>query len=315
MDGTMLLKDKIKTTLTRLKNGNWQCMCPQCTDNAIKSHVFQKSSILEPIANNGKLYNLHYDIFHGTSKGLANYEERGIKDTDFTFKGFCEKHDNTIFAPIEKGDMIDWCQPISQYLLSYRSLCRELYVNRLVSSIIDEHIERLYSIDFCARYAVIQNNIELLESNKNAFERSISIGDFSHYSFETIVLPFKFELCLSSPIVVHNDCVPLYFVNIFPYRNKTIIIIGNLSNVMSVWGNRILSQLKSNDHSQISLAIMDIIHRGEFHCMSYSLYNSIQDLPKFLGEWNQNIQRFDLELKYTNIFDDIIKNLIDKNMY
>ena len=185
-------------------------------------------------------------------------------------------------------------------------------MNRLVSSIIDEHRERLYSIDFCIRYAAFQKNIELLESNKNTFERSISIGDFSHYSFETIVLPFKFELCLSSPIVVHNDCVPLYIVNIFPYKSETIIIIGNQSNKMCIWGNRLLSQLKSNDHTQISLAITDIIHRAEFHCMSYNLYHSIRNLPKFLCEWNQNIPRFDLDLKYTNIFDDIIKGLMNK---
>lgn len=56
-----------------------------------------------------------------------------------TFTGFCARHDNMIFAPLEK--QIFRGTPEQCFLLGYRALARELYTKRATATLFDLHRE------------------------------------------------------------------------------------------------------------------------------------------------------------------------------
>ena len=59
------------------------------------------------------------------NKGRLTFEKYGINKAS-TFLGFCKKHDNELFEPIDKFPLVPTNQQVVLY--AYRSLCRELFV-------------------------------------------------------------------------------------------------------------------------------------------------------------------------------------------
>jgi hypothetical protein len=105
----------------------------------INAHSIQKGVSLSSIAHNGYVYKLTSDI--GTlrkNKGKLSYERRGIGNVS-TFLGFCKKHDNELFVPIDNGSLKPTDHQI--FLYGYRSLCRELFVKENAVNIIDRQLE------------------------------------------------------------------------------------------------------------------------------------------------------------------------------
>lgn len=93
----------------------------------IKAHSIQKNNSLSEISHNGHIYKADSSI--GTLKnnnGRVVYRKYGINKVS-TFLGFCKKHDNELFEPIDNSVLIPTDQQIALY--AYRSLCRELFVS------------------------------------------------------------------------------------------------------------------------------------------------------------------------------------------
>ena len=101
-------------------NGSHRCK------EIISAHSIQKNQSLEAIAQNGHVYVLSGDI--GTlkkNKGRLAYRKCGIRRVS-TFLGFCKKHDNELFEPIDNLPLLPTDEQV--FLYAYRSLCRELFV-------------------------------------------------------------------------------------------------------------------------------------------------------------------------------------------
>lgn len=107
-----------------------RCLAPdewhsECTKTIVKAHTVPKSSSLREIARDGHVY-----CFVPTLKNLsANNgrlvpELRGLNLAS-TFTGFCDRHDNQLFAPIEKTEFTASAEQC--FLLAYRALAREIY--------------------------------------------------------------------------------------------------------------------------------------------------------------------------------------------
>ena len=97
-------------------------------------------------------------------------------------------------------------------------------------------------------------------------------------------------------------------VEIFPYKGRTLIIMGFLNGKENKWMTEKYDQLCSDIHD-ISIALQDILFRSEFHCMSERLYEAIkEDIPPFLEEWILNHSQYSGNLNYTsNIFEKYIR--------
>ena len=97
-----------------------------CSPKIISAHTIQRNGGLSIIARNGHVYNLlkHGSMFEDSTWDTnSGVNKVGIKEAS-TFKGFCSKHDNELFAPVEKEPFVGTTEQIA--LLGYRAVCYEL---------------------------------------------------------------------------------------------------------------------------------------------------------------------------------------------
>ncbi|MBM6881752.1 hypothetical protein [Bacteroides caecigallinarum] len=314
-----------------LKEPICNCMCPQCANRPIFSHVFQKEGVLREISINGKVMAFSYKNLFETKNNRTPvfYKEVGIHET-FGFYGFCKKHDNSLFAPIEPvNKQVDWYNENNQYLLAYRTLCREYYIQMVVKSVFKKCLDRFILpenilMHFTQEISNCDLTIKVFDQYKLLLEKGINDKNFSQYKFKVIELPFRLELCLASPINITEECKGLCWrledkivdtiniVNIFPYKNRTIVIIGFLQGEKNRWASDIFQKLRGDNLEDVCIALQDIIFRSEFHCMSKTLYDEIKsEIPLFLDEWTYLMRNHNFTLCYnSNIFRKYIFKLL-----
>lgn len=307
--------ESIEAFFSDVKKSDSFCMCPNCSEKAIGSHVFSRSHILQPISNELNIYQFYRrplifidDIFCYKLEPIVNA---------FKFKGFCKLHDNDLFKSIEpKKGYVDWTKKESQYLLSYRTICREIYVNTVTQKVLDKLLCPQIIQNLSLNFFSIQEQLTRLKSTKDTLdyyktllEKSIndSKRDFVDIHFKYIELPFQFDLCISAPIHVQDDRGLCYntdyqeinIINVFPYYGKTIIIIGYLNEFDNKWMNNILPKFKSPYPHIVSSAFVDILYRAEFHAMSPSLYDSLDKdlLDAFFRTWQLEVNNFSNEIE------------------
>ena len=90
--------DLLKKKYT-VKDKEWTCCFPNCSDKAIKSHLLQRNGVLDKISEKSKVIGLKE--LPTASFGLKfGFSKFGIGDA-LTFPVFCESHDDSIFKSIE----------------------------------------------------------------------------------------------------------------------------------------------------------------------------------------------------------------------
>lgn len=290
--------------LSKLFNKPTVCMCPGCKNMAINSHVLQNKKILKPIAPKNHLYCFEPNSFFNKEQRFA-YKKRGINEV-LAFRGYCKNHDDQIFSFIEKTD-VDWSDPKSQFLLGYRSICREIYVKQIMVDYYSEHLTKFISPDnmlldykvrdYCEKSKLgLSMGIKDMNRYKEFLELGIFNNNYSKYNFETTILPFSIELCVSSPISVsysldipnkdiyEADLPETNIINIFPYKGNTYVIIGFAAGFENRWANALAKILKTQDSNLICKSLNDLIlFRSDFNCMSERLFHSI--LPNNFSEF------------------------------
>lgn len=307
------------------------CMCPMCNEKPVHSHVFQENGVLNQISENGKLYMFgRNDLFAMLSdRPLIGYKHIG-KHQSFNFWGFCNPHDNNLFAPIEPSNgIVNWQERQSQYLLAYKCICREINAKIEAKHIIRDSMTAIcFDADTAMKLFLQTTNhsraIKTLETYKKILEDGIFNAQYAKLVFKVVELPFALDLCLSAPITIREELGLPYFgpdedkeveavniVNIFPYNQKTIVIMGGLKDRPNVWLNEIYDLLSSESIESISIALQDILFRAEFHCISKRLYDALSDeIPLFIQEWFENADNTEYNMPYTsNIFYKYLKTI------
>ena len=320
----------IEEIRNRINNATHTCMCPQCSEKAINSHVFQRKRIIKQITTNGKVYAFILDNFFNLLYGRnpIKYEHKAAKES-FSFYGFCKEHDNNLFLPIE-NDNVNWCDIHCQYLLGYKTICREirikqdalLYLDEVSNTFVWENELDYTPILISEQKNNIKRTLPTLEQYKQLFEQGIFKKDYSKYTFKLAVLPFCLDLCLASPITIAEEnryaFIPttkivdtVNVVNIFPYNNQTFVLLGFLDGMPNTWCSEKYSALQSKDKNVICNALQDIMFRSDFNCISENLYNNIKDkLPLFYEEWKELGTNFNKDLSYnSDLFSEYIKGI------
>ncbi len=119
--------------LTGLRNayGKKYCLHPkagaECKRDIVKAHSLQRSGSLKAIAVNGHVYTLDPGDAELMKTGMVSPRLIGIREAS-TFTGFCNYHDTKTFEPVENRPIVGSLDQI--FLLSYRALCRELFMKR-----------------------------------------------------------------------------------------------------------------------------------------------------------------------------------------
>lgn len=231
-------------------NDNWRkvnktkqkCYHFGCNETAIKSHILQKNGILSEIATDNHLRMLQFDFF---KDGAPSFFKRiGINDA-FVFKGFCQKHDSTIFAPIEQQE-IDFSEYKNNLLFAYRTLLNERrkkeYNISFNNALNNEHglfntqndelsaqnQSGINDIDYYIN--IILSDIDNNTENFVFFERRINKQEVcisSSFSFETV----KEQLNQISSTGKDFEILTAIFICFFPIKNKNILLIGYLKSM------------------------------------------------------------------------------------
>ena len=318
----------LKKLYKKVERNKTSCMHCNCEAFSIQSHVFQKSTILKSISKENKIYvfeqNLFDSLLSSKSERLC-YKKRGINES-FSFLGFCAQHDNCLFASIEpQNGKVDWSDIKNQYLLAYRTLCRELYTKRKALSFFIECNNNIKGFPFtpnlCKFINDTKSSIKLLEQHKKILELGISEEIYSKYEFNVIKLPFRLELCVAATIALRTGYFPdnenfipeCNIIDIFPQDKETIVIMEFLKDMPNRWMNKIYKALSSNNSNNISKALQDILFRTDFHCISENLYRQIgEDTTKeFIKEWDELKANYNEEIQFkSNMFNEVLRNLM-----
>ena len=97
----------------------------ECVPKIVHAHTVPRGSLVQ-IADKGHVLSFRPNVTSLKTYGTAlPPQPRGVQNAS-TFTGFCTKHDNDIFAPLEKTPFT--ATPEQCFLLAYRALARELYL-------------------------------------------------------------------------------------------------------------------------------------------------------------------------------------------
>ena len=115
------------------------CLAPNewqdgCRGGIIKAHTVSRSGSLKRIARNGHVYSVVRNLNpKDMSTGVPEPVLQGIRQAS-TFTGFCAKHDNDIFQPLEDQPFAGTLEQC--FLVGYRALARELYAKRAAEKLL-----------------------------------------------------------------------------------------------------------------------------------------------------------------------------------
>ncbi|MCX6832227.1 MAG: SEC-C domain-containing protein [candidate division Zixibacteria bacterium] len=180
------------------------CMVPpdllkECQGQIIRAHTIPLSSGLRGISENHHVYRMlrGAEATIDSREPLLKPKLVGIRKAS-TFRGFCSKHDDELFAAIEKSEF-----KLNQnhiFLLVYRSLCMELFTKQ----------RNLHSLDFQRQFdrgTTLEKQI-VWQQRCDAIQRGLelAIRDLSTYKAEldSLLLGQRFE---------HTGYLALVFAN------------------------------------------------------------------------------------------------------
>lgn len=148
----------------------------------IRAHSIQKNGALSVIADKGHVYKPSFNIGSlEKNNGQLTYEKTGINKVS-TFLGFCGKHDNELFEPIDNYPLVPTDQQVLLY--AYRSLCRELFVKENALELIESQLEigiDQYAVNdlFLGMKQGTAFGLKNLKKHKEIYDNSLREGSFS----------------------------------------------------------------------------------------------------------------------------------------
>ena len=109
-------------------------------DNIANSHSIQRQGALSLIADKGEVIGIDssYSAMRATG-GRVSFRRVGIRKFS-TFRGFCQKHDCKVFAPIECDELDPTAEQATLY--AYRAVCRELLLKIQSVRILEQQLSR-----------------------------------------------------------------------------------------------------------------------------------------------------------------------------
>lgn len=307
--------------IRKAHNKGRKCLIDGCDNTAIKSHTLQKNGILKPVSVKNHLYQFsNTNAFHIESKGPFEFKKIGINDA-YTFPGFCKKHDLYIFKKIE-GNEIDFFSEESINLFSYRALCQEIRRKEIVLDIANEIISTSDILDIIMSFTEFKRGLMHGLNNLNFFKKELE-EDINRiekkFEYKITTIP-KLDLCISVPFNIYDknnistyaDLTKLTpyvtsFLNIFPYKDKSYVMIAYHKEFKCNWTNNIFEKIQTSRKGEYLKIISDLISaRLEFWCISPSLKSQI-------GEQKIDLLK-DIWVKYLDYYDkEDIK--IDFNLF
>ncbi len=289
---------KINKYETSARKKKRNCFLTNCDNKSINSHLLQKNGILNRIATNNHLY--QFGINH-YKHNLFCFEKIGINKA-FTFPGFCNKHDTSLFKEIETEEL-DFSLYKTNLLFSYRILANELRKKEIL-------IDKFKSIlnDFELNLYFDNQYINNLKDNIKGYRQALKDGEYyliffnsdinsntRNFTFLTIELPlidfcasgvFTYETTAeinSIPDLLKDKPLSDIYFNLLPLKDKSIAIFGFLTEMKEkLWGH--ISEFKDTDKIYSLKKIGDLLlTRVENWVCSESVYRKLKKYESIIA--------------------------------
>lgn len=144
-----------------------------CDDAPIGSHLLARSWLQQIADNTNHVLQLHTATENLCNKPAEIIPRRLGVNIATTFPGFCKKHDDEIFACLEKSEFVATKEQLTA--LRYRSLCREACAKyQIVSGNLQRALDHAAPPDFTSHVIAEMKRFMLLlkETTKEAFQRN-----------------------------------------------------------------------------------------------------------------------------------------------
>ncbi|GGE29085.1 hypothetical protein [Psychroflexus planctonicus] len=214
------------------------CYHPNCNEKSINSHILQKNGILSTIAPDKHLWELEINSF---KTPRFQFKRTGINRI-YSFNCFCNQHDTALFEKIETK-VIDFNDYESCLLFALRTVYNEIWrkeVNlnmyeclkqkspdKFDNPILNQHIEqeKLGLDDLHFTESEIWNDFDN-KTESYVFEcreiKNIDICMSSFFNYDTTEEMNKYRMFFGKDM----ERVSEIFINIFPYKKKTLLLMG-----------------------------------------------------------------------------------------
>jgi hypothetical protein len=267
-------------------NASRQCYAPGCQERTIRrSHFVQRSGPLKSVAEHG-----HVIQFQPTKvRGQTNnrFERVGTKNA-MTFRGFCQTHDNKVFALIENG-AIDCTREDVALLLSYRAHLneqrkKEINVDWYQRALADPEIASSRRREVYEQWLQFEvPNVAVCRLTQRQLESDIDVGSTSAFKFDTVELPLlpvvmsatwgsglaDYDTETGSVLITGEQ--DTNFVHLIPSGNRTQLLLG-WSTEQTEKVDRYLSAMRATLEASF-YTLTDIMFRWcESWCLRPSWY-------------------------------------------
>lgn len=176
---------------------------PQVCNQIISAHTVQRAQTLERIADETNRVCSFYPK-HVDSDGGLRLHRIGWKKAS-TFSGFCAKHDDLTFGPLEKAVFTGTAEQC--FLIAYRALCHEVYQkigalrgDQVMRNIVDRGMpiewQKAVQESFAVMEAGARAGLADFQALKALMDQQLITKDYSGWS-DTII-EFKGDLCVAS---------------------------------------------------------------------------------------------------------------------
>ncbi|AZQ59733.1 hypothetical protein EJ994_13340 [Maribacter sp. MJ134] len=289
----------------------WKCLVDGCETTAINSHLIQQNGLLSNIATNGHLIELKLiDAYKWTKNQLPiQFKKVGIKQA-LSHKVFCNKHDTSIFEPIENNET-DFKSYQSFLLFSYRAACAEI---RKKLIIIEQHNRLINSSNLSGKIdketlaGIIRGNelgIKDLRFLKNELEQEIKSNSekFTFFSFSYPKIDLYASALFSTTDIGferddENLDVQNIYVHILPLESETLILIGYHNSYSSKAIENYCKSWKGLDEKNLEQKLTSLIVTNiENWGLSPELYSNLskRNISKYIDTFRDNAHYFGID--------------------
>ncbi|MCY4172057.1 MAG: SEC-C domain-containing protein [Bacteroidetes bacterium] len=197
------------------------CLAPsewhgECKGGIVKSHTVPRSRSLDKISRDGHVYSKvrNLDVESFTRMDMFKPVLQGVRQAS-TFTGFCAKHDNDIFKPLEVKDFTG--NPEQCFLVGYRAIARELYYKTCADQFVpfmkemDKGLGKLDQIQMSNRIDEYMNRVQVGHRDilryKKLYDSILNSQNFS------TVRGYCIEFTNPPPVMCSGSIFPEYDFN------------------------------------------------------------------------------------------------------
>jgi len=173
-------------------------------DKIVSAHTIQRSTVLQRLVDRKNHVRTFYPPELDASKGGLRLHQIGWREAS-TFTGFCSKHDNLVFKPLEAvefGGSFEQC-----FLVAYRALCHEIYqksgllrADPVLRSLVDRGVpieaQRGIQEMWATMEAGTRKGLADFQKLKAAMDEHLIGGRYSGWS--RAIVNFRGDLCIAS---------------------------------------------------------------------------------------------------------------------